>query len=461
VTSDHFGGHLVPLPGTEWTIWRDALLRTAGFPAAGLDRFAAPGCAAVADAFLDGQATEQDLTAAHQAALADASKAAAEIAADPLFREALTWQNPAARPALSIAAAGGQPPENETRRGRQKRRFREDTVARYWQRYCGKNDTIGFFGPVMWVRLDPDGPAATVRCGDNLVKDRETGYEFWLLETYAQHVAADPMVRPWLPAGLHPDLTLDGRRVLRPGQPPLELTQAEADLLSRFDGRTPAMSIADPSHQADDLALLAGLVAKDVAWWGIDMPYNPRAEQVLRDALTAIPDPQARERALAGLRRLDAARDAVSAAAGDADVLAAAFGLLDEEFTAVTGAEPQRRQGQMYAGRRLCYEDTTRDIDMVFGKPVLEALSGPLSLVLLPAARWSSATLADAFGPAFRSLYDELRQPGASGVPMTEFWEPAQRLFSGAGQPTRSRPRWPGAGSPCSGSAGWPRVPAG
>lgn len=141
MTSDHSGGHLIPLPGTEWTIWRDALLRTAGFPAAGLDRFAAPGCAAVADAFLDGRATEQDLRAAHEAALADASKTAADIAVYPLFQEALTWQNPAARPVLGLAAATGQPPENETRRGRQKRRFREDTVARYWQRYCGKNDT--------------------------------------------------------------------------------------------------------------------------------------------------------------------------------------------------------------------------------------------------------------------------------------------------------------------------------
>ena len=83
------GGHLVPLPGTDWSIWRDAMLRTAGFPAAGLDLFAAPALAAVADAFLDGRATDQELRAAHEAALADGSKAAADIAADPLFAEAL------------------------------------------------------------------------------------------------------------------------------------------------------------------------------------------------------------------------------------------------------------------------------------------------------------------------------------------------------------------------------------
>jgi hypothetical protein len=443
-------GHLVPLPGTDWSIWRDALLRTAGFPAAGLDLFAAPGCAAVADAFLDGLATEQELKAAHDAAQADASKVAAGIAVDPLFEEALTWQNPAARPVLSIAATGGLPPENEPRRARQKRRFREDTVARYWQRYCGKNDTIGFFGPAAWVRLDPDGPAVSVRCGDKLVRDRQTDYEFWLLETYAQILAADPLVRPWLPVGVHPDLTVDAGRVLRPGQEPLELTSAEADLLSRLDGRTPAKVIAAPPDQERDLApcdlapcdmapcdmaLLEGLAAKDVVWWGIDMPYNPQGEQVLRDTLAAIPDAAVRERALAGLRRLDAARDAVSSAAGDPAALTAALSALDAEFTEVTGADSQRRSGQMYAGRRLCYEDSSRDIELTIGGPVLDAMSGPLSRVLLPVARWASGTLADAFGPAFRSLYDELRAPQASSVPMDQFWEAAQRLFTGAGRP--------------------------
>lgn len=428
-------GHLVPLPGTEWTIWRDAMLRTAGFPAAGLDRFAAPGCAAVADSFLDGRASEQDLRAAHEAAMADESKAAADIAADQLFQEALTWQNPSARLALSVAAQD-QPTGREKSRDKKKRRVREDAIALYWQRYCGKNDTIGFFGPVTWVRLDPGSPvAAEVCCGDRLVRDRRTGYEFWLLETYARLLAADPVVRPWLPAGLHPDLSLDGRLVLRPGQPAVELTAAEAGLLARCDGQTPAIRIVAPARRADELALLAGLVAKDVVWWGVDMPYNPRAEQVLRDTLAAIPDADVRQRAAAGLRRLDAARDAVSAAAGSPDELAAALGVLDAEFTAVTGEQPQHRQGQMYAGRRLCFEDTSRDIEVTFGRPVLEALAGPLSQVLLPVARWAAATLADAFGLAFRSLYEELRQPQASTVPMSQFWDAAQDMFSGTGGP--------------------------
>jgi lantibiotic biosynthesis dehydratase-like protein len=449
VTSGQRSGHLVPLPGTEWTVWRDAVLRTAGFPAAGLDRFAAPECAAVADAFLDGRASQQDVELAHATALAQASRAAAAIAADPLFREAITWQNPAALHALSIAGDGGQPAQPLTKRQRDKRRSREDTVARYWQRYCGKNDTIGFFGPVTWVTLDPLEPAVRVRCGRALTRSRETFYEFWALETYAACLAADPLIRPWLPAGLQPDLTVAGRQVLRPGQPPLALSPAEADLLARCDGQAPASVAAGGSPER--LALLAGLAERDIVWWGVDMPYNPDAERVLRRTLTAIPDPAARQRALDGLARLDAARDAIAAAAGDPGRLAAAVSELDSEFKAVTGADPERRSGQMYAGRRLCYEETVRDLDVTFGKPVLDALAGPLGRVLLPVAGWLTASVADAYDTAFRELYHQLRQadgtrreaggpdvggqPAAGGIPLDQFWDAAQRLFSGSGLP--------------------------
>ncbi|MDO3686246.1 hypothetical protein [Micromonospora sp. C28ISP2-4] len=49
-----------PLPpdDTGWSVRRDVVRRSAGFPAAGLDRFAAPDCAA-ADALLAGDTTHR------------------------------------------------------------------------------------------------------------------------------------------------------------------------------------------------------------------------------------------------------------------------------------------------------------------------------------------------------------------------------------------------------------------
>jgi hypothetical protein len=429
VTSECADSHLVPLAGSGWAVWRDAQLRSAGFPAAGLDRFSAPECAAAADAFLDGRAERADLEAAHAAAVARDSRVVSEIAADPLFREALTWQNPGAAARIAIEAPVGQSAWQRRNRSKAK----DNLITRYWQRYCGKNETIGFFGPTTWVSLDPEAPAVRAHHGDRLVRARAVYFEYWALEAFARHLATDPQIRPWLPVGPRPHVTVDRRQVLMPGRDPLPLTEAEADLLARCDGRTSAAAVADGPEQASSLALLDGLAARDVIWWGVNMPQSPRAEEVLRATVAAIADQAARERALAWLARLDTARDAVIAAAGDPDSLAAALSYLDAEFTSITDAAAERRPGQMYAGRRICYEETVRDIEVTFGGPVLEAMAGPLGGVLLPAARWLSVALADAYTRAFRKLYAELGGSPTAGIPLDRFWAAALPSLTDAG----------------------------
>ncbi|MFC5185562.1 lantibiotic dehydratase [Actinomadura harenae] len=430
--------HSVPLPGTDWTVWEDAILRSTGFPADGLGLFSAPACAAVADAFLEGRASEDDVARALDTAIADAGRAALDVAADPLFREALTWQNLGM--ARQLACFGPPDPVREgamtgkeLRRARHRRRARESAVVRYWQRYCGKNDTIGFFGPVTWATIDPDAErAVTIRPGAGLLRSRKVDYEFWALEAYVTSLLADPDVAPWLPARLHPHLAVRDGHLLQPGKDPVPLDDVEAEVLALCDGVRPAAEIA---HDLRHAAVLDRLVEDGVVWQGVNMPYNARAEGVLRAALDAIPEPAARERALAGLDRLDRARAAVADAAGDPDALADALDGLDAEFTALTGADAHRLGGQMYVGRRVCFEDTVRDLDATIGAPILEALSGPFGRVLLPAARWVSVALADAYDEAFRDLYERLREPGADSVPMPVLWEAVQPLITGTDRP--------------------------
>jgi hypothetical protein len=156
--------HLVPLGG-DWALRRDFAVRSAGFPVAGLDAFG---------------------TNNEQARLRD-------IAADPAFREAVTWQN---RGVLATAVDGLRKQGGEPSKARR----REEIVARYWQRYCAKNDTIGFFGPLAWGELRDDGPALTQR-SRALVRERTVHMETWCLERFLQTVTDDP----WLPLGPWPE----------------------------------------------------------------------------------------------------------------------------------------------------------------------------------------------------------------------------------------------------------------
>jgi hypothetical protein len=160
--------HLIPLSG-EWALWRDLAVRSAGFPVSGLDVFGSP----------------------------DERAGLRAVANDPLFREAVAWQNRAAmHNAIGKVAARSPAGGSDQRR-------REEVVASYWQRYCAKNDTIGFFGPLAWGRLADDGPAIQARCG-RLVSERTVHFEAWAMQALADALDAGIAV----PVGPHSERDL-------------------------------------------------------------------------------------------------------------------------------------------------------------------------------------------------------------------------------------------------------------
>lgn len=437
---------LVPLPGTGWHVWRSAVLRGPGFPAAGLDRLAAPECAMLADAAnksgqQTGDADRDRFVSAFEAATRNNAAQLCAIAADPLVREAVTWQNPNSLAALDgLVRAGPFAPRNN------RQRERETVVTRYWQRYCGKNDTIGFFGPVCWARFEPDGPAVRVRPGPRLVRRRTVDLEWRVLTAFTRRLAADPRYGPWLPVTRQPHVALDGDLLLRVGARPQRLSRAEAALLAASDGtRTAAevvaQAVADTRtgvrKESDGYLVLAQLAEQGLLRWGIDLPLTIAAEDHLRDRLAALGEPGLRAEAIAALDRLTTARDNLAAAAGDPDAVRAAARRLEREYVAVTGAPVQHRPGETYAGRGLAYEETERDLDVVFGGPVLEML-GPALAPLLQAARWLTTAIAEAYESALRDLYDEtVVATGADIMPLGELWYLANGVMFNRGPATK------------------------
>jgi hypothetical protein len=149
--------HRVGLAG-DWALWRDFAVRSTGFGIAGLEVFGAP----------------------------DEEERLAQIARDLWFREAVAWQSrEALRGGVDKLAAGGESPA--------RRRRRADVVAGYWQRYCAKNDTIGFFGPLGWGRLREEGEALEVHSGA-LQAERVVHLETWAVEAVARAVGDDALL---------------------------------------------------------------------------------------------------------------------------------------------------------------------------------------------------------------------------------------------------------------------------
>jgi hypothetical protein len=406
--------HLLPLGRTGWSLWREGALRSAGFPAAGLLAVCDDDLARAVDAAGRWDPGDAGLRAAYQAAVARLSAAVAAVAADPGFREAVAWQNPALIGSCLDKLVRGEP---RNVRGR----LHESTVVRYLQRYLLKNDTIGFFGPVGWAALSPERAGLDVTPGDGLLAARTTHFEMWAVDALARALSRLPELAGSLVPRRALAVTAVGGVLRRPLRPPVRLTGVESALLDRCDGRRTVREVisaqATASGRAASMRALTRLAELGAVHIGLDGPVDSWPERVLRRKLEAIAEEPTRRSALARLAALTAARDAVGAARNAEDLVKRAEELASV-FQEATGSEATRRPGQAYAGRTLVYHDARRDVDVVVGRAVLDRLTAPLGLIL-DSARWLVAEIGERYRALLYALYeDEARRGGSPDVPL-------------------------------------------
>ncbi|MET8997210.1 lantibiotic dehydratase [Amycolatopsis sp. NPDC004169] len=385
--------HLVPLGGSGWALWRDVALRSAGFPAEQV-------LALRDDELADAADDDVRYATVFDEALARLAAALKDTTAGPRFREALAWQNPdLVRTLLDREKWEGR--RNARRRGH------ELAIATYLQRYCLKNDTIGFFGPVGWASVTPDSDRLELVTGRTLVKEASVYFEVWAINELARAVTQDPDVFVWLSPRTNPANVVIGNLLHRPGREPLALAPREIAILELCDGRRTVSDLGARGAEAtrpDVEQVVRRLCDLGAVTVDLDLPIQAYPEEDLRRRLARIGDPVVRERALEPLAELMAARDKLATAVGDADGVMLATTSLEETFQRFTGQASTREHGRTYAGRTLLYLDTVRDIDVRVGRVVLDAMAGPMSAVLT-GGRWLARTAGERYRQQFLALH--------------------------------------------------------
>ncbi|MEJ7596455.1 MAG: lantibiotic dehydratase [Kofleriaceae bacterium] len=324
-----------------------------------------------------------------------------------------------------------------------KARQHEQLIANYTQRYCVKNDTIGFFGPVGWARIGATSRVTTVAPGPQLLASRTVYFEHWGIDVLATMLGQDPAVRPQVAPRRHPFVRLEGTTLYHPIGRKSELPYEFARVLAACDGERSAREVAsallaDPelglTDESEVFEMLEDLVAQHAVIWSLDVPTHvEHPDRVLVKLLERAPDQEAVAGALAIVEELVAARDALARAAGDPDAVDRALHTLEERFTTSTQAAASRRAGTMYAGRGLVYEDCRRDLAIELDPIIFDRLRDPLALVFM-VARWFTYTLAVRYRDAFVALHSELARgrPAQGGaVDFLVFWERANEFFAG------------------------------
>src|SRR5690349_2043925 len=173
---------------------------------------------------------EESLNEILRASAPRLTQAVREVITDPRFREALLWQN---RTAYHFVRQALERTRDESGTKNSKQRQYEEMVANYLQRYCAKNDTIGFFGPVGWATLNSEVHGSiSVKPGPQLLERREVYFEGWCLDVLAESLAAIGDARQWAAPRLLPYMRLEGNNIHLPAsnRPTILPAQATAVL---------------------------------------------------------------------------------------------------------------------------------------------------------------------------------------------------------------------------------------
>ncbi|HEY2915105.1 MAG TPA: lantibiotic dehydratase [Candidatus Angelobacter sp.] len=358
-----------------------------------------------------------------------------EIAALPEFREAITWQNRGL--VEQVLDWFSRKSQNGSARNSQQRQ-NEEVIATYWQRYCAKNDTIGFFGPVGWAQFVPDVEHLVSKHGEQLYIARKTYWESWAIEALGAAILRRGNIQKWIAPIILPSIRIDGTVLHHPLFGAMPLTARQAALFKACNGHDTAKQIAEkllrvagPAFRAENevYQLLREFAARQFIFWSFNVPKGPYPDQALRTALERIGDPDQRRSAMGLLGEFDSARQRVDAAAGNAEKLNAALNDLEQVFEKATGLSATRHHGKTYAGRTLIYEDGRRNVEVHLGAQLLQSFALPLSLLLM-GGRWFTSQVTTLYRNKIGEIYSQLvRRTRDASVSATVLWAEITPLF--------------------------------
>src|SRR5204863_5868533 len=95
----------------------------------------------------------------------------------------------------------------------------------------------------------------------------------------------------------------------------------------------------------------------------------------------------------------------------------------------------ERKQGEVYAGRRIVYEDCRRAEALTIGPELVERLARPLTM-LFQSANWLTGEIARTFRARFSAIYRErARESGVDAIGLPDMMLAAQPLLYGGDSP--------------------------
>ncbi|QRO01332.1 lantibiotic dehydratase [Archangium violaceum] len=339
-----------------------------------------------------------------------------ERAAEPAIQEAVFFSNPAMYENVwSRYLEGDARPDNSDARRVERQ------VYTYLQRFCAKNETTSFFGPISYGECDGED-GTDVRVVPSGSTRRRTFLTFWAVTELARAVGRERAVRPRLPLRVNPIFKVEAGRA---SCAPLKLEVALSPEAERLLGVLPTAPTLDAAARELGVPVetverwVVPLVKSAVVLLGLPFVANDFATlESLREAVVALPASEARERWLSRLDELERLRAEFEGAglARRRELLQT----LETRFTEYTGKPARRGEGQVYSDRLILYEEASSPFRLKLGRRFSEEMAAKLS---------GGLELSAAYGDRVQGSYrEQVRDALGSEERPLDFLEYAVRL---------------------------------
>jgi hypothetical protein len=353
---------------------------------------------------------------------------------DPRFQEAVFLSSPSSFQRVIKYSkdweAKPEPDWNSTARGA------ERMIFAYLQRFCAKNDTTSFFGPVNYGTCNAAEPRAIRRAfrEGNVLGKRRVFIAHWYVKLLAQKLAGRNEILPHLKPRPNPLVRpLDSHTFHFHGlNRTFRLPDAHARVFLALDGEKTVSRVA-AELSMDESALIALLhELKNKRLIDLSIPLSPvRVDALaeLRDQLAALP-PKARQAGEELIDRLEGFRVLLEHTPYPERVQV--WEDVERQLADLVEEDTRRKGGALYADRTALYEDCAGTLSaLTIGGPLYRALTGSFltTLKLLTAAavlKWMD------YQQAGRTLYRKLAADGKvvryiDMIPLFEQGEPEMR----------------------------------
>lgn len=261
----------------------------------------------------------------------------------------------------------------------------------YVQRFCAKNETVSFFGPMAYGTA-----GGTTRLHRDRPRIRRVFLSEWAVRTLIRAIARDTRLLPHL--RFHPVAVSGGAAPVTFSA--LQVGGTRFVDLVRATGR--------PSKEiAADLRKLLADGAADVELGGGE--YDTAPLRTLRDQLDAIPPMPAKDEWIDRIDELEGLRASMEDQSLDKRI--ATVATLEQRFTEITGKPARRGQGATYADRAIFFEECSSEFDLEISEHQLAEWERRLSPLLEVAVAHGAETQQEAVAVVRGALADSGHDP--------------------------------------------------